>query len=496
MARALFLASLLALTLARWSAGFSPSLSPQECYLALCGAQPAAAYFEGPPGTALCVAGGVLAAGASGLSLLWPLFAVAATLAFIALVAPIAGRNAAYALAALLNLLPAFNSASLAPSAALPAATAALAFMACVWRALQNPSVFWWLGAGLCAAAGAMFSYLAWMLWPAALVLAFSTRRWRAAARSPALWLATIPSLLVLAAQLGWNTRHGWVHFIGGTWETATTFHRMNLPAGVWSAALAVSPLALAAIATGCARCLVSLKQSPKARFLGVPALLAAGVALYLQMRDGSPGDAGMLALCLCLPCAAWFAGENASRATARALSAALLITSAPWTCVVLARNAAPQETFAARTADAVEALRTQKPGAQAPFLIAEDAQLASFLALHLSDKTPAITGHPLVYVVESPCATSQYAFWPRYDAFVDAPAQPQGASADPFTEQDGTNPFVGRSALYIATAPPELLPQAITAAFAHCRLLAEIRPAQGGVLRVYLCSDYQTLPL
>ena len=66
----------------------------------------------------------------------------------------------------------------------------------------------------------------------------------------------------------------------------------------------------------------------------------------------------------------------------------------------------------------------------------------------------------------------------------------------DPFTEQDGTNPLLWSSALYITPQKPDNLPQAITAAFARHRLLAEITTPAGEILQVYLCSEYETLPL
>lgn len=495
MAKKLLLLALLATTMLRWVWCHSVGLSAQECYLALCGAQPAAAYFDGPPGTALCVAAGLSAAGTNGLgaALLWPLFAVGATLALVALVSPIAGRAPALALATLLNVLPAFNAAAISPGASLPTAMASLAFLACVWRALQQRHSLWWLAAGLCAAGAALFSYVAWILWGAILCLLLTSRRWRSNIGSPFFWISVVPSLIVLATQLHWNAEHGWVHFIGGTWDTVTTLHLGYLPGAIWDAAVAASPVALVALLLGIVGCLRSIAISPKARYLAIPTMLALTLAIYLQLRDGTAGTAGLLFLILAVPCALWFPGGTWPAAIARKISAMVLLATSVYTAVWLAL--APPGCGASlepEAASAIEALRMNE-GSQT-FLIAEDAPLASALALHLADKRPAFEGHPPVYVVESPCATSQYALWPGYDAFVDAPAPSPGA--DPFTEQDGTNPFLGRSALYVTTQPPAALPQAIGAAFASCQLLAEITTGRGTVLRVYRCTDYQTLPL
>jgi hypothetical protein len=158
----------------------------------------------------------------------------------------------------------------------------------------------------------------------------------------------------------------------------------------------------------------------------------------------------------------------------------------------------ARQATITREVTEEIEKLRrTETADAGAPvFLIAQNATTASALALHLQDNSFVAPGHPPVYVVESPYADSQYALWPRYDQFVDAPRPAAHTAPDPFTEQDGANPFIGRSALYVTSQMPDQLPQAVTAAFAAHRLVAEITTPSGEVLRVYLCQNYETLPL
>jgi hypothetical protein len=174
------------------------------------------------------------------------------------------------------------------------------------------------------------------------------------------------------------------------------------------------------------------------------------------------------------------------------------MIASALWTAAATATQNPPAAPVTARAAAEIETLRRQAsvPLPAPVFLIAEDAGLASALALLLPDHSFATPGHPPVFVPESPYADSQYALWPRYDQFVPAPPTTPDDAPDPFTEQDGVNPFLGRSAFFVTSQAPADLPQSITAAFASCRLLAEISGPSGTTLRVYLCSDYQTLPL
>ena len=491
--RFLFLVFLAGVTVLRWWWLAPQDLPPSGAYLALCGHSPAIAYFDGPAGTAASVALGTrwAGAGALGASLLWPVFAVVATLALYQLVAPLAGRSAALASAVLLNLLPAFNNAAVASTCAMPLVMFALGFLACAWRAVNTSSLLWWVAAGLCAAGGLLSDYLAWFFLPALAAVLLASHRWRPQLIEPGFWVALVPPLAVLVWLLAWNSNHGWVHFIGGTWQTATTLDLRHLPRGLYNAALGVSPFVLLALAAASFFAWRELRHSRTAKFLAVPALLAALVALYLTMRGEPARPAGLLTAALAIPLLAWIpVGPR--------LLAAIFLTATLWTAGSLALHRPPTAAVTPAVVKEIESLRTaNSTNPAAPvFLIARDAALASALALQLTDTSFVAPGHPPVYVVESPYADSQYALWPRYDQFVDAP-RPAGETApDPFTEQDGANPFLWRSALYITPQAADELPQAITAAFAAHRLLAEITTPSGQLLRVYLCSEYETLPL
>jgi hypothetical protein len=491
--RFLLLALLALVSVLRWLWLAPQEMPPTGAYLALCGYAPAVAYFDGPGATAVCAALGArwAGAGALGVTLLWPVFAVLATFALYHLVAPLAGGRAATAAAVLLNLLPSFNTAAVSPTCALPLTMFALGFAACAWRGLHTSSMGWWSGAGLCAAGGLLFDYLAWFFVPALIIVMLASHRWRSALLEPGFWLAAALPLAAFAWLMVWNTEHGWVHFIGGTWQTATTLDVRNLPRDIYDAALALSPLVLVALAAGSWFALRGIRTSRKAKFLAIPALIAALIALYLGLRGESVQAAGLLAAALAIPLLAWLPLPPAALGL-------VLASAALWTAVSLGATQPAAPTITPEVARQIEALRaaqTTDPAAPV-FLIARDAALASTLALYLPDTSFVTPGHPPVYVVESPYADSQYALWPRYDQFVDAPKPTADEAPDPFTEQDGANPFLWRSALYITPQAPDALPQAVTAAFATHRLLAEITTPSGVVLRVYLCSEYETLPL
>jgi 4-amino-4-deoxy-L-arabinose transferase-like glycosyltransferase len=488
---------LAALTVLRWMWNIPWELSPDEAYLALCGFSPAIAYFDGPPGTAISVALGIRLAGANGLgaSLLWPLFAFAASLALYQLTALMNGHRAALAITALLNLVPAFNQAAVTPSCFMPLAMFGLGFMACTWRAVETKLTVWWIAAGLCAAGGLLLSYLAWFFLPAIGVALLASHRWRHLLIGKGFWIALLPPLAVLALLLWWNAQNGWIHFIGGTWQTALTLEWLRFPSGIVDASIALSPLVFLAIEAGLVVALRESHRTPRAKFLTIPAMTTLLIAGYQLLQGESAYASGMLAACLSLPLLAWFPA-NLTGITRRTALTIVFASAALWTGTIFALHNAPQPLVSAPVGRALEKLRAAQPAESPLFLIAQNAPLASALALQLADISNVPPGHPPVYVVESPYADSQFALWPRYDQFVET-AQTNGETADdPFTEQKGANLFLGRTALYITTQNPNELPQALTAAFASHRHLAEITTPSGMTLHVYLCSDYETLPL
>jgi hypothetical protein len=132
-------------------------------------------------------------------------------------------------------------------------------------------------------------------------------------------------------------------------------------------------------------------------------------------------------------------------------------------------------------------------------FLIADDRDRASEIAFYLHDKRPEGPGHPPVYLVESQDLSNQFSFWPRYDEFVDAPRSAVKNEDDVYSE-GGTNPFAGRSALYIRDGANGSLVHNIRVAFQSCETVAILETRRYGepirTWRIFLCRNYRTLPL
>ncbi|MFM8231324.1 MAG: hypothetical protein ACKOAL_08885, partial [Chthoniobacterales bacterium] len=313
---------------------------------------------------------------------------------------------------------------------------------------------------------------------------------------SAGFWAAWLPPLAVYVVLLQWNAQHGWIHFIGGTWKTALSLHFSNLAPSLISAGHAVTPFVLIALAIAAATDFTRIGVSPKIKLVSLPALAALLAALYAALRGLPTLSPGLLAASLTLPLLAWLPPQI-FRVPTHMLSVIFFLSAALWCAFTLPRPEAKGfiDANVGRTIDDIRAEQSD-PVAPPLLLIAENAPIAAALALALPDVTPAAPGYPPVYTGESAAARSQFDLWPRYDQFVEADAPNAAADLDPFTEQDGANPFVGRSALYITAQQPDDLPQAITAAFTAVEPIAEVTTPDGRILRVYLCSDYQTMPL
>ncbi len=133
-------------------------------------------------------------------------------------------------------------------------------------------------------------------------------------------------------------------------------------------------------------------------------------------------------------------------------------------------------------------------------FLIADARDRASEISFYLRDKRPAQPGHPPVYIPETQDLVNQFSFWPRYDEFVEIKPGTLLPEREVYTEENGVNLFVGRSALFIRQGDNEHPPHNIRAAFQSTELAGTIEVRRYGepmrTWKVFLCRSYRTLPL
>src|SRR5581483_3684055 len=117
----------------------------------------------------------------------------------------------------------------------------------------------------------------------------------------------------------------------------------------------------------------------------------------------------------------------------------------------------------------------------QRVFLIANTYGTASALAFYLP-KENSDGKYPPVFVPESVIPENQYSYWPRYDQIIIPPRdpkQPLPATAEEEFAQSGTNPFLGRTALFITdedviARKKEGVPSSVRGGFERIELLGD----------------------
>lgn len=464
-------------TLCRMVFALLLGIGPDEAYAWICAGRWAPAFFDGPGGTAGVVAGlqGVLSL--EGIRMLWPLWAAAASWFLWRLAGALfEGRTALSALV-VWSLLPAVNLSATTVSPAMPALALVLAAVFFVRQAWTG-SARAWIPAGLCFGGAAVFRYEAVLVFSGVAMLFAAIPRQRRRVNAIGLLWAFGATVAALAAPMAWNAALEWVPLARGTPRSWISFEWALAPAALAGGGVGVIGAGFLVACGGLA--LLVARESSKARFLVAISTLP---VLWWTFR-GLHGDPALFAALagstLLLPAAA----ARLSGRQALVFVAAVLLASASihagW------KESTERREWPELAAAVRDAAGELPAGDQSGFFIAEDAALASMLGYLLAPQ--AREKYPPVFVPEGPDIASQFALWPSYSDFEDAP---QGAD-EFFTEQKGVNPFVGRHALYIGHE----LPQTVEAAFESVALLREVRGPGGKPLLIFLCLNYQTLPL
>ncbi len=131
-------------------------------------------------------------------------------------------------------------------------------------------------------------------------------------------------------------------------------------------------------------------------------------------------------------------------------------------------------------------------------FMIANTYGVAADLAFYLKDKRAEGPGHPPIYFPESPAIENQFSFWPRYDEFISVPRDQLPDSY--YTEEQGINPFHGRTALYVTDRAEERVPSTLKSGFERTEMIACIDQSRRGLplrqWRVFACYNYRSASL
>ena len=484
----LLLAFLTALRL--WFAG-AAAVTPLEAYYWMCSHRLDEAFFDGPAGTAWLVHLGtlLLGDGAIGLRIAFPLFAALATFATFLFARKLFGPAVGLWAAVAINALPFFNIAAVHAGPELPALTFTLLAGWAFLRALDR-GLPWWIFAGACLALAAQFHYAAILLLAGVVAVCLLSTRHRAEWRRPGLYASSFIALCGLIPSIVWNQAHDWPALALGTLRTALTPRLSEIGAALTANVFLFSLTALAAL--GFTIWMLARMARIHARPRMILCLAAPFVRLWLYgALHGEPASAPLLFASAIL--AAGAAHIFLETVRLRQLGAIVLILTAGVNVLPASENPWSQSargiSWRAVAASLDELLvKAQSPQSPALLMIAQDPDATAALNYHL-----AHTAHPEVFLRESQDVSNQFALWPRYDDFVEVAKPP-----DDLFQQEGStsNPYIGRSALYLTDESPDDLPQTVKSAFVHVSSFATLQLAGGRKLRVYLCEDYQTMPL
>lgn len=459
-------------------------IAPQEAYYWMCADRLAPAFFDGPPGTALLVHGlGMLTGDSLGLiRLAWPILGFAAAWCAWLLARSLFDEAVAGWVVVALNAIPAFNEQSVTIGPMMPSLVLILAAALIVAQSREDITINWYLAAVFLSLA-ALFRYEAVLF---SLGLCFYLRRSIFEKdRSTIIACATVVllPLVFLCAPLAWNASLGWVPIAGGTLQTlwhprfstwgpelAEFFRLFSFGMGM-------------VIFVGFFWLIRASRKSDEYQFL--LGFCAPGViwAIYAFIIGGAIAPAASLAF---IPILIFLSAQGIHRRFMPVVGTIVVCLALFSSAFMLRQSGVMRGMWAAIASEINTASREIPASEGGGFLVAENADQASILAVYFKTRTQ--TSYPPIFVTESPAISSQFGLWPSYADFIDS----DKIADEYFTEQKGENPFIGRNALFLGSE----LPQTIKGAFAEIRPLRQIQLPNGTQLTVFLCLDYQTLPL
>lgn len=391
------------------------------------------------------------------------------------------------------------------------------------WRATERSPKFsaWWPLTGLLIGIGFLCKYTnALELISIALVLILAPRLRREWGQR-GLYLMLLTFLVCTIPPILWNADHAWAtlsHLRSrGSLDDAPGFHPLELVDFLLQHFGVYSPLLFLGLAWAAIASWRRVNHQFKVLYLmwfGLPVF-----AFYLLLsvnRTAAPNWDALAVISLAvLAVAYWRERVESHRWLSFALIAAFvlgifssvlalnsdLIRTAGFQ--LWRRDPADRMRGWRASADAVEQVRAnvEKQLGEKVFVIADERDRASEFSFYFRDKRVEGPGHPPVYIPESQDIKNQFSFWPRYDEFVDVPANQPKPGGEVYTEQNGVNAFEGRSAIFVSGKHKTIdVPRAIRAAFASSDRVATIEVRRYGqpvrAFDVFLCRNYRTLPL
>jgi 4-amino-4-deoxy-L-arabinose transferase-like glycosyltransferase len=505
-------------------------LSADEAYYVLWSQKLDWSYFSKGPGVAFAIRAGAALFGETefGVRFLSPLLACGTGLLLFFFTRHLYGAAVAAWAVVLFNLIPMFQAGGLLMTIDPLSMFFWLAALYALWIALEHaPRFSWaWPAAGLLVGLGFLSKYTnAMQLLSVGLVLALNPRHRGEFARA-GFWSLILAFLICAIPPVVWNAGHDWVTMshlrarggLTGTWAfrpgECLEFIAMHI--GVYS------PLIFGGLAFALWKMGREFSKSPKTLYLAAFAFPL--ILLYLFLSLKQVGEANWTAPAFIslgiFAAKTWYDLASAKRwaavysAVALGLGLAMSLGAIQTDLFRLAGIPWPHERDPSgrlrgwrSTADYVQGVREryERETGEKVFLIGSGYQLASALAFYLPERRVEFPGHPPVYIPESQHIENQYSFWPRYDEYVAVNERPHAAKDESamdeyYTEEQGVNRFVGRTALYVTERPQMKPPGSIKSGFEETEMIALGRIGRRGSLlreiRIFVCRNYRGVPL
>jgi 4-amino-4-deoxy-L-arabinose transferase-like glycosyltransferase len=515
---------ILGLTAVRFALLGTTELSGDEAYYWMWSQHLAPGYFSKGPGIAFAIRASTAVFGATefGVRFWSPLLAAASSFLLFYLVRRLFNETIAFWVVVAMNVTPIFNIGSFVMTIDPLSIFFWLAAMFTFWLALErSPDFTWhWPITGLLIGLGFLCKYTnALQLISVVLVLVLVPRlrgefkRIGFFALLGTFMLCTIPVIV-------WNAQHAWITLshlrARGGLDQNTGFHPSAVLTFLAHHFLAYSPILFGALAWAVAASWKRARTHFKTLYLfwfGLPVF-----ALYLLLslkRPAAPNWDCLAFLSLGSLAVAYWNERLHTKPSLQKWAATGIFLGLVMSILALNTDILrsinfhfprrdPSNRLRAWNSptDALEKLRADLESKmnQPLFLIADERDRAAEIAFYLRDKRTEGPGHPPVYIIESQDLQNQYSFWPRYDEFVERPAAQAATPNEVYTEENGVNSFVDRSALYVQEGRKARPPHNIRVGFQSIERVATIEAQRFGerirTWQVFLCRNYRTLPL
>lgn len=497
--------------------------APDEAYYFLWSERLDWSYYSKGPGVAYAMAlgTGLLGDNEFGLRFLSPLLALGTSLLLFFLARRLFNESVAVWTVVLMNVVPIFQVGALVMTIDPLSIFFWTAGLCCFWLALEKTprfSAFWILG-GLVVGLGFLAKYTNALQLLSIFLILFLSPRHRIQLLRPGPWLALLVFALCTLPVIIWNRENDWITFTHlletGQLESGVSFRPLELLEFFGIHFGVYSPLIFVGMLMALVHAVRRFRTSFAFAYLlafALPILLLYTVVSLQTAGEGNWTAPAFLSIGL-LTAAYWVPKASAGAGAAKyavvalwvGLAMSLLIINTdtlralglPW-----AYNRDPSGRLRGWESAAVEVERLRKAveeeWGEELFLVSNSWQNAATLAFHFDDKRQEGPRHPPIYFRESPLMENQFSFWPRYDGYIESEEPPPGAPV--LREQTAWNPFIGRNALFITSSDGQRPAFQIRESFVDWIPLADVKVKRRGLpvrrLRIFVCYDYQGLPL